>query len=149
MAWRRPGNKPLSRPMTVSLMTHICVTRPQWFNLKHDCKNGIHWFTDNGMKANPNKFQSSKPLEAQNIELYSGARITSELNVKILGVVRDDRSNFDEHISMCCTKAARQLNAFARIARYLAFKSKTNIDNSFVLSNFNYCPLAGHPWWNK
>ena len=32
MAWRRPGNKPLSGPMMVSLPTHICVTRPQWVN---------------------------------------------------------------------------------------------------------------------
>ena len=33
MAWRRPGDKPLSEPMMVSLSTHICVTRPQWVNL--------------------------------------------------------------------------------------------------------------------
>ena len=33
MAWCWPGNKPLSEPMTVSLLTHICVTRPQWVNL--------------------------------------------------------------------------------------------------------------------
>ena len=32
MAWRRPGEKPLSEPM-VSLPTHICVTRPQWVKL--------------------------------------------------------------------------------------------------------------------
>ena len=30
MAWRRPGDKPLSDPMMVRLPTHICVTRPQW-----------------------------------------------------------------------------------------------------------------------
>ena len=30
MAWRGPGDKPLSEPMMVSLSTHICVTRPQW-----------------------------------------------------------------------------------------------------------------------
>ena len=30
MAWRRSGDKPLSEPMVVSLLTHICVTRPQW-----------------------------------------------------------------------------------------------------------------------
>ena len=29
LAWRRPGDKPLSEPMMVSLLTHICVTRPQ------------------------------------------------------------------------------------------------------------------------
>ena len=32
MAWRRSGGKPLSEPMMVSLLTHICVTRPQWIN---------------------------------------------------------------------------------------------------------------------
>ena len=44
-------------------------------NLKHDCQNVIQWFKDNGMKANPNKFQfmviSSKPMEPQNIELVA------------------------------------------------------------------------------
>ena len=29
MAWRRPGDKPSSEPMTISLLTHICVTRSQ------------------------------------------------------------------------------------------------------------------------
>ena len=31
MAWRRPGNKPLSEPMMARL--HICVTRPQWVKI--------------------------------------------------------------------------------------------------------------------
>ena len=30
MAWRRPGDKPLSEAMVVDLPTHICVARPQW-----------------------------------------------------------------------------------------------------------------------
>ena len=34
MAWRRPDDKPLSEPMMVSLLTHICVTRPQWVNAR-------------------------------------------------------------------------------------------------------------------
>ena len=32
MAWRRSGDKPLSEQTLVSLLTHICVTRPQWVN---------------------------------------------------------------------------------------------------------------------
>ena len=35
MAWRRPGDKPLSEPMIVRLLTHICVTRPQWVKNIH------------------------------------------------------------------------------------------------------------------
>ena len=33
MTWRRPGDKLLSEPMMFSLLTHTCVTRPQW--IKH------------------------------------------------------------------------------------------------------------------
>ena len=33
MAWRRSGDKPLSEPMMVCLLTHICITRPQWVKL--------------------------------------------------------------------------------------------------------------------
>ena len=39
MAWRRSGDKPLSEPMMVSLLTHICVTRPQW--VKRFCSTCI------------------------------------------------------------------------------------------------------------
>ena len=37
MAWRRPGDKPLSESMMVSFPPHICVTRPQWVN------NAVHF----------------------------------------------------------------------------------------------------------
>ena len=33
MAWRQPGDKPLSEPMMVVLPKHICVTRPQCVKL--------------------------------------------------------------------------------------------------------------------
>ena len=32
MAWHRPGDKPLSELIMISLLMHICVTRPQWVN---------------------------------------------------------------------------------------------------------------------
>ena len=32
MTWCRSGGKPSSEPMMVSLLTRICVTRPQWVN---------------------------------------------------------------------------------------------------------------------
>ena len=30
MAWPRPGRKPLSAPLVVRLLTHVCITRPKW-----------------------------------------------------------------------------------------------------------------------
>ena len=33
VAWRPSADKPLSEPMMVNLLTHICVTRPQWVKM--------------------------------------------------------------------------------------------------------------------
>ena len=33
MAWCRSGDKSFSEQMVVSLLTHICVTRPYWVNI--------------------------------------------------------------------------------------------------------------------
>ena len=44
MAWRRPGDKPLSEPKMVRLPTHICVTQPQWVNcIIHSHSNKCSW----------------------------------------------------------------------------------------------------------
>ena len=41
MAWRRPGDKPLSEPMmAVRSLMHICVTQPQWVKNLHDLLDG-------------------------------------------------------------------------------------------------------------
>ena len=39
MAWRHPGDKPLSEAMLVNLLTQKCVTRPQWVKC---CTNLFH-----------------------------------------------------------------------------------------------------------
>ena len=45
MAWRRPGDKPLSETIMVRLPMHICITQPQWVNTLWRMQNGSH-FTD-------------------------------------------------------------------------------------------------------
>ena len=56
----------------------------------------------------------------------------------------DRRSCFLQHISVCCKKAARQLNALARVSKHLYTNSRRAIYNSCIMSNFNYCPLVWH-----
>ena len=41
MAWRRSSEKPLSELMLGSLLTHICVTRPQWVNKTEPIVTGL------------------------------------------------------------------------------------------------------------
>ena len=117
-------------------------------HLKHDSKITIEWFRENAMQANPTKFQfmviSSKDYVEIKISIDENTEITSEPHIKALGVTIDSKLNFSEHISIICKKAARQLNALARIARFLKTDSKMILYKSFVMSNFNYCPNVWH-----
>ena len=101
-----------------------------------------------GMQANPDKFQfmiiSSDDNSTRSLTLNENTVIVSEKHVKVLGVEIDCRLDFSLHISSVCKKAARQLNALARISNYLDISARRMIYNSFVASNFNYCPLVWH-----
>ena len=101
------------------------------------------------MIVNPDKFQAivvkkncrTKDSYALNIKKQT---INSENCVKLLGIKIDNKLSFDKHISNLCKKASNQLNAIGRIQKYMGFKEKEVLLNSFVLSNFNYCPLVWH-----
>ena len=45
MAWCRPGNKPWSPPFMISLLMHICITRPQWVKQHKTNDDPLHWHT--------------------------------------------------------------------------------------------------------
>ena len=117
-------------------------------NLKIDLDNAIDWYESNGMEANANKFQfvlsSAKPLEAQKISFDNGIEILSQPTAKLLGITIDEKLKFSDHVSACCKKAARQLNALARISKYLDISSRKTVYNSFIASNFEYCPMVWH-----
>ena len=106
------------------------------------------WFSDNHMKAKPDKFQGlciGNKTKEQSISFnLDGNTIFCEDSAKLLGVTIDFRLKFDIHISEICKKAARQLNVLKRIGKYLCKLGKLNIYYSFILSNFNFCPLTWH-----
>ena len=62
--------------------------------------------------------------------------------VELLGVHLDDKLNFNLHISNLCRSAANQLNALIRLKSYLSFNAKRVLISSYIISNFNYCPLV-------
>ena len=100
------------------------------------------------MKANPEKFQAiaiGKQTKQQNLTFtIDGNKIECESEVKLLGVTIDFQLNFNEHVSNICKKASRQLNVLKRIGTHLTKLGKLTIYYSFIMSNFNYCPLVWH-----
>ena len=71
-------------------------------------------------------------------------RVAQALNsdFKLLGVTLDYKLNFDPHISNLCKKAAAQLNVLKRLKSFIGFAEREVLVQSFVYSNFNYCPLV-------
>ena len=82
------------------------------------------------MQANPFKFQfmiiSHSGFDASNatLQIDDNIILKPEPQVKVLGVMLDSKLNFNHHVSALCTKAARQLNALARISRFLSTSSR-------------------------
>jgi hypothetical protein len=70
--------------------------------------------------------------------------LTCEDSVKLLGIEIDYQLNFDTHISTICRKASQQLSIIKRLGPYLNRLNKLTIFHTFILSNFNFCPLAWH-----
>ena len=116
--------------------------------LERESKSAIDWFKMNDMIVNPDKFQAMilRPDKKENkFQLnINDSIISSEDSVTLLGIEIDSKLNFKNHVSKICRKAGRQLNAISRIQNYLGEKKKKLIVNTFVYSNFMYCPLAWH-----
>ncbi len=115
--------------------------------LEKEAGNALIWLEQNEMIANPDKFHALFVKKDQTNTLginldFQGHTIKSEENVKLLGVTLDYKLNFDPHISNLCKKAAAQLNVLKRLRSFIGFAEREVLVQSFVYSNFNYCPLV-------
>ena len=108
----------------------------------------IQWFENNLMKANPDKFQAicvgKRTFDAITSFQLGNTKITCEDKVSLLGVTLDVQLNFKDHISQICTKASQQLAVLKRIGKFLTKQGKLMIYKSFIMSNFNHCPIVWH-----
>ena len=115
--------------------------------LENEADSALSWLEQNEMTANPNKFHALFVKKDQtntcgiNLD-FQGHSIKSEETVKLLGVTLDYKLKFDPHISNLCKKAAAQLNVLKRLKSFIGFAEKEVLVQSFVYSNFNYCPLV-------
>ena len=107
----------------------------------------VEWFRKKSLAANPAKFQTMlvKSNNIKDAELnvtVDNVSLPSSDAMKVLGIDIDDRLTFDGHVSNMCIKAGRQLNALQRLKGSLDKNSRMAIYTSFIMSDFNYCPLV-------
>lgn len=100
------------------------------------------------MGVNTSKFKiifinNLSPLDTLQIEINKQI-IKPVKDVKLLGITIDSGLNFDEHISKICRSASNKLNALVRLGWHLSEHQKKVLIESYVFSQFNYCPLVWH-----
>ena len=103
------------------------------------------WFKYNGMKANPDKYQTI--VFGNRRDLPSSFKIKNvdlpcHDSVKLLGIHIDQTLSLNKHAIHVCQKASKQVNAMMRLCNVLDTSSKKAIYDSFIISNFTYCPLV-------
>ena len=101
------------------------------------------WFTDNLLKANPEKSHLIMTNSVLEIQINIGEMVISNSKCeKLLGTHIDNKLTFEPHVRSPCKKASQKLNAFARIACSLKFDQRKLILNAFIISQFSYAPVV-------
>ena len=116
--------------------------------LENETEIAIKWLKYNQMLANSSKFQtiliSKEKGHIKASITIDGQQIESKLSVVLLGNKIDNKLKFEEHIGELCKKAANQLNSLYKFRKFMTPFAKKIATNSFVKSNFSYCPLIWH-----
>ena len=102
------------------------------------------WFSDNFLKLNDDKchlMTFGNKCSKATVTIISSAIKKSEYE-KLLGITFDKKLSFRKHIEDLCKKANQKLHALARLSTYIDPLKLEILINSFIKSQFNYCPLV-------
>ena len=114
--------------INTDLANYADDTTPYAYDLEHDkviksleknIDKLFDWFSDNFLKANPDKCHLLINTD-ENVTLkIKNETITNNSNQKLLGILSHNKFDFDEHVISLCRKASQKLNALARVAHYM------------------------------
>ena len=114
--------------------------------LEEESKIMVELFNSNSLQANPCKFQGilfKGAKKVNDFRIYvEDTVIKFQSEIDVLCVCIDDDMNFNSHVNNVCKKAGKQVSALQHLTSVLDQKSRMAIYQSFVMANFDYCPLV-------
>ena len=113
-----------------------------WNDLEMDFMILHKWFHENQMVPNPDKchYIVIGHNDPSHKIILNNNEIPSFNEEKLLGILLDNKLNFDYHVTSLCKKAGQKL-ALARINHYLIPDQNILQLNSVVKSQSRYCSL--------
>ena len=88
-------------------------------NLENISAKLLTWFTNNRMKANPDKYHFLLTGGNEQTIYINELAINSSKEEKLLGITIDNKLNIHTHTKKKCDKVSQKLNAFTRIANFI------------------------------
>ena len=83
------------------------------------------WYENNYLKANPDKWHLLLNQHGENLTMKIGNEtVVNSNHEKLLGVIFDNKLQFDLHVTKLCSKAAQKLHALARISIFMTLEKK-------------------------
>ena len=70
-----------------------------------------------------------------------GIQITSSTAETLLCITIDSELNYKNHLSGICNKVRTKIYFLGQIANYVSLEKRRIMMNTFIESQFNYCPL--------
>ena len=112
--------------------------------LEGDIKRTLTWCEQNSLVPNPDKFQimflGTKTFTNMNLKI-NGQTTSTTKTVQLLGITIDWKLQFNKHVKELCKSANKRAGALMRLRNKLNVDQKILLYNSFIKSQFSYCPL--------
>lgn len=113
--------------------------------MQEDIDNLYVWLCQNKLKLNITKTKfmilTRNHVNVDNCVLKIKNDNIERVNViKYLGVMIDDKLNFDEHLNYIRIKIAKKIGILSRSTKLLHKNYKIKVYNSIILPHFLYCP---------
>ena len=155
MAWRRPGEKPLSEPTMVSLPKHICVIRPQWINMQipaYQYRNSNHKYKTVSW---PSYLYNGNPY-LERLSLYWNGTLIPKSSVIPISTACARPDNTWLKCDIVLTEMGKFQSVLSFSACKFRFHSVCGCGHNFWGSKYNVHSFtdAGHvhkkwTWWNR
>ena len=118
--------------------------------LKSETSTVLKWFKINEMKSNSEKChlivaENKNKLYTSSSHIYLEEEkelLSNEKSVKLLGITIDDKLTFEEHLNNILKKGNQKLHALMRVSKYMTKDKLKILMNTFIETQFNYCPLV-------
>ena len=102
----------------------------------------VKWFSDNFLKLNDEKchLMVFGDKNTKTTIKIGNSEIKESDCEKLLRITFDNKLNFKKHLEDLCRKANQKIHALARLSNYIDPVKSEILMNTFISSQFNYCP---------